>query len=173
MWKPVPNFEGLYEVSNKGKIRSLDREVVSSTGQRYTIKGKVLKPPTAGKGYLSVMLWKKGKPKRVYLHIIVATVYVKNPHNLPIVNHKNGDKTKCEASNLEWTTYSGNNQHAYDTGLHGKGEKHYKAKLTLKDVRKIRKEGKYTTYQKIADKYGVSKATIRDILENRTWVETD
>lgn len=173
MWKPVPNYEGLYEVSNKGKIRSLDHEVVSSTGQRYMVKGRVLKPTNAGKGYLSVMLWKKGKSKRVYLHIIVATVFIPNPHNYPVVNHKNGDKTKCEASNLEWTTYSGNNQHAYDTGLHGKGDKHYKAKLTSKDVKKIRKQGKYTTYQKIADKYGVSKATIRDVLENKTWTDID
>ena len=116
-----------------------------------------------------VSLRKDGKTHNKYIHILVAEHFIQNLKNLPIVNHKDGNKKNCSVSNLEWTTYSDNNQHAYDNQLKLRGENFYNAKLTEKDVSEIKKLGKYTTYQNIADKYGVTKATIRDILINRTW----
>lgn len=100
---------------------------------------------------------------------MVAELFVENVENNAIVNHIDGNKVNNYYKNLEWVTYSENNQHAYNTDLKLKGEKIYNAELTESNVKEILKLGKYTTYQNIADKYGVSKATIRDVLIRRTW----
>lgn len=156
MWKPITGFEGLYDVSETGYIRNA-----------RTLK--VLKPNKIGKGYLIVHLQKGGKRYARYVHRLTAEAYVPNPHNHPVVNHDDGNKENCHYTNLIWSTYSENNQHAYDTGLKPRGEGQYKAILTEENVREIKRLGKYATFQEIADKYGVSKATIRDVLIGKTW----
>lgn len=100
---------------------------------------------------------------------MVAQHFVPNPNNLPIPNHKDGNKMNNYYMNLEWCTYSDNNQHAYDENLKPKGQDFYNAKLTEENVIEILRLGKYTIYQYIADKYGVTKATIRDVLTRKTW----
>ena len=130
---------------------------------------KLLKPCTVGRGYLSVCLCKQGRVTRRYIHRLVAEHFVPNPYNLPVVNHMDGNKLNNRYNNLEWVTYSTNNCHAYDKGLKKKGENFYNSKLRKEQVDEKRKFGKYGTFQTIADKYGVSKATIRDVLLNRTW----
>lgn len=156
MWKPITGFEGLYDVSETGCIRNA-----------RTLK--ILKPNKIGKGYLIVHLKKDGKRYARYVHRLTAEAYVPNPHNHPVVNHDDGNKENCHYTNLIWSTYSENNQHAYDTGLKLRGEGQYKAILTEENVREIKRLGKYATFQEIADKYGVSKATIRDVLIGKTW----
>lgn len=156
MWKPITGFEGLYDVSETGCIRNA-----------RTLK--VLKPNKIGKGYLIVHLKKDGKRYARYVHRLTAEAYVPNPHNHPVVNHDDGNKENCHYTNLIWSTYSENNQHAYDTGLKPRGEGQYKAILTEENVREIKRLGKYATFQEIADKYGVSKATVRDVLVGKTW----
>ena len=156
MWKPIKGFEGLYDVSEAGQIRN------AKTLQ-------ILKPNRIGKGYLIVHLRKDGKRHARYIHRLTAEAYVPNPHNYPVVNHDDGNKANCHYTNLIWSTYSENNQHAYDTGLKPKGEGQYQARLTEENVREIKRLGKYTTFQEIADKYGVSKATVRDVLVGKTW----
>ena len=168
MWKQINDFPS-YQISDTGEIKSLERTITNSLGQTYVLKARILKPRTSGKGYIKVTLRKDNKSFEKYIHILVAEHYIDNPENLPVVNHKDGNKQNCSVDNLEWITYSGNNQHAYDNNLKSRGEGFYNAKLTEKDVAEIKKLGKYTTYQNIADKYGVTKATIRDILVNRTW----
>lgn len=150
-------------------MRSLPRTVTTKTGQSYRIPGRILRPNKIKNGYLIVHLSKDNVETAFYIHVLVAQQFIPNPKNLPIVNHKNGDKSKCCASNLEWSTYSTNNQHAYDTGLKPRGEGQYKAKLTETDVIEIRTLGKYDTFENIAKKYEVSRATIRDVLTLRTW----
>ena len=104
-----------------------------------------------------------------YVHRLVAEAFLPNPNKLPTVNHDDGNKESCCASNLVWVTYSANNQHARDAGLNPRGEGHYNSKLTENDVREIKRLGKYDTFQNIANKYGVTKATIRDVLTGETW----
>lgn len=153
----------------------MTREIISITGQRYTIKGKELKPQIAKNGYHTIKLSKNGVSNLYYIHILVANSYVKKPKrkaksNVLIVNHKDGNKSHNESKNLEWVTYSENNQHAYDNDLHHKGEKHYNSKLTEDDVRIIKKamkDGKPT--KQFAKVYGVSRATVRDIVRGKTW----
>lgn len=169
MWKPIKGFENLYEVSDAGQVQSVNRIITDSSGHVYKHKGRILKPNKITNGYLVVYLRKNGKTFALYLHHLVAEAFVPNPENKPIVNHDDGDKNNCSATNLVWSTYSENNQHAYDTGLKPRGSGFYNAKLTEDQVREIRRNGKYDTFEAIASKYGVTKATIRDVLTNKTW----
>ena len=98
-WKPILNHPN-YEVNRMGQIRN-----------KRT--GKVLKPYDDGNGYLRVKI--DGKCERV--HILVATAFIPNPENKPVVNHKKGKKHDCRASQLEWVTQSENIKHAWDFGL--------------------------------------------------------
>jgi len=109
-WKEIPNYEGLYEVSNMGRIKSLPR--------KFTIKNdRILKPEKSNKGYWRAVLCKDNRTKHVSVHRLVAEAFITNPDNKPEVNHKNGIKTDGRAKNLEWCTKSENEQHAYRTGL--------------------------------------------------------
>ena len=119
-WKPIKNFEGLYEVSNLGRVKSLGRTIQRFNGSCYvtvTYPPKFLKR-TREEGYAQIKLSKNGKTNYFMLHRLVAEAFIENPNNKPEVNHKDGDKQNCCASNLCWCTKSENVQHAYDTGLH-------------------------------------------------------
>lgn len=115
---PVSDYEGLYEVSELGDIRSLDRTVLGKDGTYYPFKGRSLKPAiNSSIQYLQVSLWKEGVGTSHYVHRLVAKAHVKNPLDLPEVNHLDGDRTNPVASNLEWCTSSQNSIHASVTGL--------------------------------------------------------
>lgn len=169
MWKDIPNYKGQYQINENGDVRSVEREVVDSLGHKYILPNKLLKPNKTKNGYYIIHLCKNGIRKAFYVHKLVAKLFLPNIYNCSVVNHLDGNKLNCNVDNLEWTTYSKNNQHAYDTGLKQKGEGQYNAKLTIEQVKEIRRNGKNSTFQKIADLYGVSKATIRDVLLNKTW----
>lgn len=109
VWKEVPGYEGKYEVSNEGNVRSLN--------YRGTGQPKILKPITCGKGYLMVGLCKNGSMRWAKVHRLVALLFVPNPDNKPQVNHLDGVKTNNLASNLEWATGGENLAHAYRKGL--------------------------------------------------------
>ncbi len=91
LWKDIPNYEGLYQVSNLGKIKSLDRYVNGRNSKRL-IKGKILSLVKEKDGYLVVNLYKNNATKQFRVHRIVAEVFLLNPDNLPEVNHKDEDK---------------------------------------------------------------------------------
>lgn len=113
IWKPVKGLEGRYEVSNEGRVRSVDRFVTGSNGVRQQRKGKMLSTHYNHKGYKRVMI--NGKTKCV--HQIVAGTFVPNPDNKPQVNHIDGNKDNNRADNLEWMTVQENLKHAWDNGL--------------------------------------------------------
>ena len=100
IWKPIAEYEDLYEVSNYGRIRSLCG--------RYG-ENKILKQCIGSKGYKLVTLCRKGKQKTVNVHRLVALAFVPNPDSLPCVNHIDEDKNNNNASNLEWCSYYYNN----------------------------------------------------------------
>lgn len=103
-WLPLPDYEGYYEVSNHGRIRT------TRTGR---VKDMFIQ--TSGK-YYQCSLWKNNKEKRVLVHRAVARAFVPNPDNKPQVNHVNKDIFDNMADNLEWVTVSENHQHAWDNG---------------------------------------------------------
>ena len=122
IWKDVVGFEGLYKVSNNGKIKSLSRDIpfTNRWGQRITRKsGEIIMKPKkiSTCGYVRIQLMKNAIDKIYSLHRIVAMAFLENPKNLPQVNHKDGDKTNNNNWNLEWCTISHNNSHAYKLGL--------------------------------------------------------
>lgn len=109
IWKDVPGFEGLYQVSHVGNVRSVTRTITRSDGRVYVKQGKLLKSFVTNKGYEYVMLNDaQHKQHLKTVHRLVAQAFIPNPNSLPIVNHKDENKLNNDASNLEWCTQSYN-----------------------------------------------------------------
>lgn len=116
--RPVPGYEGYYEVDNLGRVFSVDRIIhVNDNGRIYDkpVHGVVLKQTNHSRGYKTVPLTKNGKTKQEYVHRIVASAFIPNPDNLPAVNHKDEDKTNNFVENLEWCTVAYNNNYGGKT----------------------------------------------------------
>lgn len=106
VWKDIPNYEGIYQISNYGRVKSLERTIKHKTayGGLYHIKGKILKPKIEKDGYFRIGL-KKDRVKKFYrLNRLVAQTFIANPNNYPIVNHKDENKQNNSMDNLEWCT---------------------------------------------------------------------
>ncbi len=104
IWKDIPNYEDLYQISNLGNVKSVGRRRFNSGtyGGYFTVKEKILKPSLHKNGYYSVQLCKNGGRKRITIHKLVATVFIPNPNNYPQINHKDENKTNNSVENLEW-----------------------------------------------------------------------
>lgn len=167
-WKEIPNFSR-YEASTKGRLRS--------TNYKNSGKTKLLKPADGGDGYLKTMLQNdQGGYNSWGVHKWVALAFLgEKPDGLEI-NHIDGIKTNNAPDNLEYCTRSENLLHAYENGLLDtkRGSKNGMAKLTEKDVIEIREHakngGKRYGRQKLADRYGVSSAHIKDIVNGRRGI---
>ena len=135
IWKPIAGFEGYYEVSNRGRIRSVDRIVTMKNGRKRLTQGKMLKPFVYnGDGnYTGVVLSKDGNHRKHSIHRLVAQAFVPNPNNLPEVNHKDENKTNNCAENLEWCDRKYNN--TYGTAKVRAAVTQGKPVLQLKDGR--------------------------------------
>lgn len=108
IWKDIEDYEGYYQISNYGRLRSLDRIVIHSNGKVRKYKGTVIKLANDKNGYRFTHLYKNGKPKQVRIHRLVATYFIPNPDNLPIVNHKDENPKNNYVDNLEWCDYKYN-----------------------------------------------------------------
>ena len=185
IWKPIKGYEGLYEVSNKGRVRSLGRVSKRNQGSKvveYTKNPRILKQQAYGKkrNYLSVNLYQhknigeQRKLKTFYVHRLVAETFIPNPLGKCDVNHIDGNPHNNDVCNLEWATRKENIVHAYNNGLTKTfGSNHPLSKLTEEQVREIR-----STYQEgvvgfgcnsLAQKYNVSKTLIQKIVKGKTW----
>ena len=112
IYKNIKDYEGLYQISNFGRVKSLKRKVKQSNGFEYEIKERVLKLSYHTNGYVGITLNKEGK-KRFLVHRLVAEHFLENEGNLPQVNHKDLDKANNRVENLEWVTKSENQLHYY------------------------------------------------------------
>lgn len=115
IWKAHPDIPGI-EVSTFGRVRTLDKMVWNGKGMRLA-KGRVLKPGNDGNGYLKVGIQSDGKRTMKYVHRLVAETFIKNPDNLPQVNHKNCDRGNNNVENLEFCTVSYNNKYREKYGI--------------------------------------------------------
>lgn len=119
LWLPVTGFEGFYEVSNLGNVRSLGRLANhSKPGYKRVVYGKLLKPQVAKRGgYIVITLKKDRIEKCLKVHRLVAMAWLNNPNDYSEVNHKNGIKSDNTVNNLEWCTRKQNAVHAKENGL--------------------------------------------------------
>ena len=118
-WRPVKNYEGLYEVSNLGKVKRLERHITCSNGTKRHLREKLFScKPNKYLGYVNVVLTKKGIKTAHTIHRLVAELFVDNPNNFNVVNHLDEDRANNKAENLEWTTHAKNLSHngAYQRG---------------------------------------------------------
>lgn len=188
IWKPVLGFEGSYEVSSLGRVKTLSRTIVRSDGVSIPLPEKIMKPRTHTNGYLVVSLWQKGKQKKHYVHRLVASCFC-FPFVGIQVNHKDLTRNNNEYENLEWVTNSENAMHASAHGrLHAatnpkrssSSNKNWscvtnprkRQKLTPEKVLNIREDvrsGK--AHRAIARAYGISKTAVGSIATRKIWKE--
>lgn len=138
-WRPVKGYEGLYEVSNTGKVRSL-----------YFGKTRILSPCKNSQGYLQAVLCKDKVPKGLRVHRLVASAFIPNPNNKPEVNHIDGNKANNNVDNLEWCTREYNMRHACHNGL-------MNVDIHRKSVILYKKYGEYKSITEAAEALNVSK----------------
>lgn len=113
-WKDIPGFEGLYEASTSGEIRSIKRVVYNGVAN-HVLKERILKPIPNGTGYFGVCLRKDNCSKRMYVHRLVAMAFLRTKNYLLEVNHIDGNRANNNVLNLEWVTRSENHFHRYKT----------------------------------------------------------
>lgn len=193
IWKDIQGYEGLYQVSNLGRIKRIRfiNNVTNKPQDKFLSMKKI-----DNLGYQTVALCKDGQIKYKRTHRIVAETFIPNPQNLPCVNHKDGNKLNNLIDNLEWCTYSQNTRHAMSSGLiniekhkiavqnnmkiaHSyckehhlyAGENNYNAKLKKEDILEIKKiyQNKEMQIKQIALKYNVCTSTISRIVHNKSW----
>ena len=111
IWRDVKGYEGFYQVSNIGRVRSIKRKICTKGHVRYCNRVIILKQRESKKGYYYVELCKDLQKKGKFIQTLVAEVFIPNPNNLPIVNHKSEDKHDNRVENLEWCTYTYNNSY--------------------------------------------------------------
>ena len=181
VWKDVVGYEGLYQVSNFGNVKSLDRIVNKPNGVSYLRKGKICTQSKSNLGYMTVGFTVNNKKVNKYVHRLVAEAFITNMNNYPQVNHIDCDKTNNRMYNLEWCTNSQNHIHASKNGLNKlhlhrvaySGEENGRSLLTKEQVLEIKQ--KYIPYKysakKLSKEYGVSESCITHILNNTSWKE--
>ena len=181
IWKAVAGFEGYYEVSDCGNVRSLDRTIVASDGVKYRKKGKMLHPAPKAPAYkyLYVNL-KKGTLKRVGVHRLVAIAFVDGYEEGLHVDHLNGNTFDNRASNLEWVTQTENNKRALENGQFNRAK--MRASLRTDESRKhmsevkskpvMRDDGKlYKSCTLAAKDAGVDVSTLSDGIRKKRLVK--
>ncbi len=174
-WKKIKGYEGIYEISNLGSVKSVSRIKSNQYGNYFTSE-KILSPATDRNGYKYVYLTKNGKSKFLYVHRLVAMMFVENIECKNIVNHINGIKTDNGSNNLEWVTKSENTLHAYKSNLMGVGvniqvgEKNTSSKLKEADALRIREL--FNQGMKCLDitkLFQVNNSTVDRIIKRKTW----
>lgn len=160
-WRWIHGYEGIYQVSNKGRVKSFQH------GRVFILKQNFMN------GYFHVMLYKNGIPKSVSVHRLVAQAFIPNPENKPQVDHIDTDKTNNCVENLRWATCAENTAYAFEAGVVKTGEDKFGAKLTEEAVRYIRENYKPNDPEfgqnALARKFGVVKNCIRQVLVGKTW----
>lgn len=153
VWKDVKGYEGHYQVSNLGRIKTLKKQV----GRKGT--EKLMTPYMEWNGYSRVALYKDKKPKQFIVHRLVAEAFIPNPEGKPVVDHINGDRTDNRVENLRWCTHSENSQNS----LRIKNNGNYKT-IVIKD----NKGNIFKSYREAAREYGIAPNTVKNDVLGKT-----
>jgi len=171
-WKPVPGYEGLYEVSDRGRVRSVDRWLNCRDGQRQWHRGRLLKQVDNGNGYQGVSLsnlCEGTRPKRFYVHFLVLDAFVGPRPDEHQAAHGDGNRLNNRLSNLRWATVSENIADKLKHGTHQLGEQNPVAVLNEADVISIRQNYRYGLGSTLAQQYGVDPGTIYAVVKRKNW----
>lgn len=169
-WKDIPDYEGLYQVSNLGRVRSCDRVVRDSFGHNRFRRSRLLSPTIDRYGYYKLHLSKNNVRGYFTIHVLVAKAFIGDRPDGLQVNHINGVKTDNRPENLEYVSGSRNIVHAQDMGLKPVGSRCWQAKLSEADVSNIKlliSQG--VNIKDIAERYGAVKQNISSIKKGVTW----
>jgi hypothetical protein len=157
-WRPAPNYVGIYQVSNKGRVR----RVLCGKSTRY---GRIMNPMVNSNGYHRVGLTKGGKSRQVYIHDLVLGAFFGAKPDGWYANHIDGVKTNNDLENLEYVSPSDNSLHAYRMGLSVRRN----IKFSEEDAIFIRlSKGKFSGAE-LAERFGVHRASIYRIWQGRRW----
>lgn len=173
IWKPVIGFEGIYEVSNKGRVRSLDRSVFikknhKNASYNRSKKGAQVKGRPDKDGYLCIYLGYEGGGRYKKVHRLVAEAFVKNPQGKKYVNHIDGNKTNNIVENLSWVTAKENTVHALSNGLIKRGKRGPMMDAAyVVFFRFAANEG--INYKKLSDIFGFSRVSIARAASGMKW----
>ena len=172
-WRPISGFEGIYEISNLGRIKRIGPWSDGRMRKPHICKLKEKLVPKGQKTYLSIMLSKDRGRTYHQVHRLVLTAFVgPAPSPKHHANHKNGNTLENTPENLEWVTPSENQFHAYRV-LHATtrpGSKHHGAKIREDDalaIRALRKRG--WTLKRLAKQFGISEPTVCWIAKGKAW----
>lgn len=162
-WKPIPGYEGLYEISNYGRVKSLARTMPHKTYGTWNIKERILKQNWAGpkdSQYLIVFLHKgKGEQHIFRVHRLVAKAFIPEVEGKTFVNHKDGDRSNNRADNLEWCTPLENTRHAFEHGFCENVGKHQR-----KPVVCVETGERFVCINEACEKYGVTHRAIYQVV---------
>lgn len=175
-WRAVVGWEGSYEVSSWGRVRSVNRVVMAKNGYARALSGRIRVFHRSPGGYPAVGFRAAGVGRTMLVHRLVAFAFIPNPNDYLEVNHLDGDKYNARVENLEWCTRIQNNDHAWATGLSKLnptppcGEVIHTSKLTADQIVSIRAERLAgASLKEIAKKYGVRNTNICAICLRQTW----
>lgn len=163
-WRDIPGYEGMYQVSDLGRVRSVDRPVRCISGgmeTTRTARGKILKPSALPTGHLTIHL---GRRKTTTVHIVVAAAFIGPRPDGNDVAHLNGDPTDNRPSNLSYTTRTENNRHVVGHG---------RRPLSVEQVNYIRqrtKDGVTTELrEELAKELGTNRRHISKVIRGESY----
>ena len=174
IWAPVTGYEGLYEVSDQGRVRSVDRVVFRSTGTAMKLKGRILKPRAQKSGHLLIWLCRDGVAHAINVHRLVAIAFIGPCPPGKECCHENGQPDDNRAENLRWDTRASNIKQSYSDGRQPtypgfKGLSHPSSKLTAEIVRCIRESP--LSCSEAGRAFGVSAMTVSRCRRALTYQE--
>jgi hypothetical protein len=168
VWKDIKGYEGLYEISNLGRIKSMWRKKESQLLFGFYQNGRIITTHTHKNKSIIVSLRKDSKHKRHYLHRLLAIAFIPNPHNKPCINHLDGNRSNNEMDNIEWCTYKENSEHAYNNNLTSRNDKITLTNLSSGEVKGFRSQRKACIFLCESNNY-IHRMLLRGIDNNKTW----
>jgi len=159
LWKDIPESNGIYQVSNLGRVKSLKHN-----------KEKILKGSPEGRGYLRVCLWMNKKLKQASIHRLVLQVFKPDEYfEGAVCNHRNGIKDCNTLENLEWCTQKQNCEHAVKTGLLKPSYGNTKLNQKIVNIIRYAYTSKYFNQKELANIFNVDTTTVGCIIRGKTW----
>ena len=158
LWLPIPDWNGFFEISNWGRVRSLSR--------RYVVKNIIRTPEFGKDGYLVFTLNTSAKKKKIIAHRVVGKLFIPNPTNKPQINHKKAIKVDNRVSQIEWTTEKENREHAVQMGLVSKawlgktGKNHPSSRIVYQYDLEAALIEEWESATEVSKSFGVNRSTI-------------